>query len=314
VILVTGGLGSIGSHTAQALVDMGEQVVVTAHRNTSPPSFLEGRVAVEQLDVADLDALRAIGERHEITAIVHLAAVGLEEPEPLAFMRRNTTILLNALAVAREWEVRRFAVASSIGSYIGTPGPRWSEAQPLAPAGFPNDIVAFKRSAEVITSQVLRPTGVEPVILRIGTIWGPLGLPDSPFFAIPRLISAAVLGEDPDLTPPRPPAFADEGGDRCYVKDCGRAIALLMSADTLNHEIYNVSSGRPVANREFVAAINAALPGAQATLPAGRSPGAPPEDPYLDVTRLTEDTGYRPSFDVQSAVTDYVAWLQENER
>ena len=43
--------------------------------------------------------------------------------------------------------------------------------------------------------------------LRIGTIWGPLGLPDSPFFALPRLLSAAVWGEDPDLTPPRPPAY-----------------------------------------------------------------------------------------------------------
>jgi len=93
---------------------------------------------------------------------------------------------------------------------------------------------------------------VEPIVLRIGTVWGPLGLPDSPFVPIPRLNSATVRGEAPDLTPPRPPGFADDGGDRCYVKDCGRAIALLMRADTLRHATYNVSSGRPVANLEFV--------------------------------------------------------------
>lgn len=46
--------------------------------------------------------------------------------------------------------------------------------------------------------------GFDAVSLRIGSIWGPLGLPDSPFFALPRLLSAAVWGEDPDLTPPRP--------------------------------------------------------------------------------------------------------------
>jgi UDP-glucose 4-epimerase len=63
-----------------------------------------------------------------------------------------------------------------------------------------------------------------------------LGLPDSPFFPIPRLISATVRDEAPDLTPPRPPGFADDGGDRCYVKDCGRAIALLMRGDTLQHD------------------------------------------------------------------------------
>jgi UDP-glucose 4-epimerase len=312
MILVTGGSGSIGAHTASALADLGEQVVVTLRRAAAAPSFLEGRVDVEQADLSDLDALRAVGERHPITAIVHLAAVALEEPDAIAFMRRNTAMLLNALDVARAWEVRRFAVASSIGVYIGTPGPRWHEDLALVPAPSPNSILAFKKSAEAITPQVLQSTGVEPVILRIGTIWGPLGLADSPFFPIPRLICATVRGQDPDLTPPRPPGYADDGGDRCYVKDCGRAIALLMRADALRHDTYNVSSGRPVANREFVTAVNAAVPGAEASLRPGRSPGAPAEDPYLDITRLARDTGFEPAFDVRAGVADYVAWLQSN--
>ena len=309
-ILVTGGLGSIGAHTALALADLGEEVVVTRHRRASPPAFLEGRVAVEQADLADLEAVRAIGDRHEPTAIVHLAAVALEEPDPIAFMRRNTAMLLNVLEAARAWRVRRFAVASSIGVYIGTPGPRWHEDLALVPATAPNLILAFKRAVEAIVPQVLQGAGVEPVVLRIGTVWGPLGLPDSPFFPIPRLISATVRGEDPDLTPPRPPGFADDGGDRCYVKDCGRAIAMLMRAGTLRHDTYNVSSGRPVANHEFVSAVNAAVPGAEASLAVGRHPGAPPEDPYLDIARLTRDTGFAPSFDVRAGVADYVAWLR----
>ena len=312
MILVTGGFGSIGAHTALALADLGEQVVVTRHRRAAPPSFLEGRVAVEQADLSDLGSLRALGDRHEITAIVHLAAVALEEPDAIAFMRRNTAMLLNALEVARTWGVRRFAVASSLGVYIGTPGPRWHEDLALAPATSPNSILAFKKSVEAITPQVLEGTGVEPITLRIGTIWGPLGHPDSPFLALPRLISATVRGEDPDLTPPRPPGFADDGGDRCYVKDCGRAIALLMRAEPLQHGTYNISSGRPVANREFVAAVNAAVPGAEASLHAGRNPDAPADDPYLDTTRLVRDTGFEPAFDVQAGVADYVAWLRDN--
>lgn len=227
-------------------------------------------------------------------------------------MRRNTAMLLNALDVARTWRVRRFAVASSIGVYSGTPGPRWHEDLALVPATSPNSILAFKKSVEAITPQVLQGTGVEPINLRIGTIWGPLGLPDSPFFPIPRLISATVRGEAPDLTPPRPPGFADDGGDRCYVKDCGRAIALLMRANTLQHDTYNISSGQPVANHEFVTAVNAAVPGAEASLPAGRNPDAPADDPYLDITRLARDTGFEPAFDVRAGVADYVAWLREN--
>jgi UDP-glucose 4-epimerase len=156
MILVTGGFGSIGAHTALALADLGEQVVVTRHRKAAPPSFLEGRVAVERADLADLEALRAIGDRHEITGIVHLAAVALEEPDAIAFMRRNTAMLLNTLEVARTWRVRRFAVASSIGVYIGAPGPRWREDLALVPATSPNSILAFKRSVEAITPQVLQ--------------------------------------------------------------------------------------------------------------------------------------------------------------
>jgi len=312
MILVTGGFGSIGAHTALALAHLGEHVVVTRHRKAAPPSFLEERVAVEQADLADLDAVRAIGDRHQITGVVHLAAVALEEPDAIVFMRRNTAMLLNALEAARTWRVRRFAVASSIGVYIGTPGPRWHEDLALAPATSPNSILAFKKAVEAITPQVLQGTGVEPINLRIGTIWGPLGLPDSPFFPIPRLISATVRGEDPDLTPPRPPGFAGDGGDRCYVKDCGRAIASLMAAETLQYDTYNISSGQPVANHEFVTAVNAAIPGAEASMPPGRSPDAPADDPYLDIGRLARETGFEPAFDVRAGVADYVAWLRDN--
>jgi len=44
MILVTGGLGMIGAHTARALVDLGHEVVVTAHRRSGVPSFLAGKV------------------------------------------------------------------------------------------------------------------------------------------------------------------------------------------------------------------------------------------------------------------------------
>ena len=52
-VLVTGGLGMIGAHTAGALADLGHEVVVTAHHRTEVPSFLAGRVTVEALDVTD---------------------------------------------------------------------------------------------------------------------------------------------------------------------------------------------------------------------------------------------------------------------
>jgi UDP-glucose 4-epimerase len=58
MILITGGLGSIGSHTARALLDLGESVVLTAHRSTQLPDHLAdelgGRVVVEPQSTENL--------------------------------------------------------------------------------------------------------------------------------------------------------------------------------------------------------------------------------------------------------------------
>lgn len=315
MILVTGGLGSIGSHTARALLDLGESVVLTAHRSTRLPEFLAGepagRVVVEPLDTTDGASFLDVGKRHEISAIVHLAAGPYDTPDPVDYLRAESLGLLNALKAATEWGVRRFSVASTIGAYAGVDEVPWREEAPL-PVVAPHQIHAFKKTAELFAALVGDSAGFDAVSLRIGTIWGPLGMPDNPFFALPRLLSAAVRGEDPDLTPPRPSAYAEDATDLCYVKDCGRAIALLMLAERLDHRIYNVSSGRLVSYREVVDAINAAVPGANLTLPAGRSPDRPHAN-HLDITRLQTDTGFRPEYDVESAVPDYVEWLRRHD-
>ena len=316
MILITGGLGSIGSHTARAVLDLGESVVLTAHRSTRLPEFLadepSGRVVVEPLDTADEAAFLDIGKRHAITGVVHLAAAPHDLADPVEYLRADALGLLNALEAATAWGVRRFSVASTIGVYAGVAEVPLREDAAL-PVWAGHQIPVFKKTAELFAALAGDTAGFDAVSLRIGTIWGPLGLPDNPFTPLPRLLSAAVWGADPDLTPPRPPAYAEDATDLCYVKDCGRAIALLMLVDTLNHRTYNVSSGRPVRYSEVVAAINAAVPGAHISLPEGRNPDRPPDN-YLDTTRLQADTGFRPEYDVGRAVPDYVDWLRGHER
>jgi UDP-glucose 4-epimerase len=315
MILVTGGLGSIGAHTARALLDLGEPVVLTAHRSTRLPDFLAdepaGRVVVEPLDVTDEASLLDIGKRHEITGIVHLAVARYDLADPIEYLRASTLGLLNALKAATVWAVRRFSVASTIGAYAGLDEVPYRE-DALLPVVAGHQIPVFKKAAESFAALIGDSAAFETVSLRIGSIWGPLGVPDNPFTPLPRLLSAAVRGEDPDLTPPRPPAYAEDATDLCYVKDCGRAIALLMHAERLKHRIYNVSSGRLVRYSDVVDAINAAVPGANITLPAGRNNDRP-QDYYLDITRLSEDTGFQPEYDVERAVPDYVDWLKTHD-
>jgi nucleoside-diphosphate-sugar epimerase len=131
--------------------------------------------------------------------------------------------------------------------------------------------------------------------------------PESPFNPIPPYISAVLRGDRPQAR------YADDGEDFCYAPDAGRAIGLLATAGSLRHHTYNVSSGRTTTNRELVEAVQAVRPGRRLDLLPGRQNG-PGADPYLDITRLTEDTGFTPAFDMAAAVADYVAWRADNAR
>jgi nucleoside-diphosphate-sugar epimerase len=295
MILVTGGLGMIGAHTARALLDLGQDVVVTSHRRGEVPSFLDGKVAVESLDVTDRDAFLALGERYDVSDIVHLAG-SIPADDPVAYFRTDMTGLFNALDAARAWDVRRFAVASSLGVYIGQGESPWHEGLALPDAQLPHLIIAFKKAVEPITTHALQGTDVHPVVLRIGSTWGPLMDPESPFNFIPPYVSAVLRGETPA------PLYADDGGDSCYAPDAGRAIALLVTADRLNHTTYNVSSGQPLRNGDLADALNVPAQ------PGGRL------NPHLDITRLTTDTGFVPQYDTVEAVAHYVAWRSENPR
>ena len=96
------------------------------------------------------------------------------------------------------------------------------------------------------------------------------------------------------------------GLDLCYVKDTGRAIALLQLAEHLHYRTYNVASGRLTTNADVIDAIRTLQPGLHLELPHGTThPGNP-----LDITRLHDDTGYQPEYDTARAVSDYIAWLR----
>jgi UDP-glucose 4-epimerase len=322
MILITGGLGFIGSHVTRALLDLGESCVLVQRRPPTVPALFAGeagqRVFVEQANVADLEGFLEIGRRHKITGIVHLAGSVPWPPgadEPIDAARKAIGSLLNVLQAARDWEVERIGTASTIGVYGGTPGdPPYREDTPL-PMTAGHVIPAFKKIGELLADYVAGATGTEIISYRIGGIWGPLGRPASPFFAAPQLVHAAARGVPPDLSALRSPAYAGDGTDLCYVKDCGRAIALLQLAERLSYRTYNVSSGRPTTYRELAETISKIVPDAQIELPAGRNPDGPGRDVYLDISRIRQDTGYQPEFGTDRAVADYIGWLHAgNER
>jgi len=308
MILVTGGSGFIGSHTVRSLADLGESCVIIQRRSGAVPDYLADVLVVsEQADVTDLDTLRAVGARHRITGIVHLAGYpaprgsigGIEATEDLF---RG---FFNIVRVASEWNVRRIALASTLGVYSGVQhvGPLTEDMPVLLTA--PHPIPRAKKIGELLGEQLAEATGLEIINLRISGTWGPVGHED-PFFAAPALIHAAATRTPVDLSGLLVQPHLGDGLDLCYVKDTGRAIALLQVAEHLRYNTYNVASGRLTTNADVIDAIRSLQPGLNLELPQGATrPGNP-----LDITRLHNDPGYQPEYDTARAAADYIAWLR----
>ena len=104
--------------------------------------------------------------------------------------------------------------------------------------------------------------GFEAVIMRLAA-WGPLfHHPPSPMNVPVQMLRAALRGDALDYRTPPSRAFAEDGADIAYVKDCGRAIALLVLADKLRHSIYNIGAGTVMKNGALADAIRRLLPSA----------------------------------------------------
>ncbi|QPZ38894.1 NAD-dependent epimerase/dehydratase family protein [Paramicrobacterium chengjingii] len=309
MILITGGTGFIGSHTVRALHELGETCLLFQRSATSIPDHLaDVPVLVEQGDVTDRDAVLDVGRRHRITGIVHLAgyAEWLSGPDAAApAARRALSPLFNIIDAAQTWGVDRVSVASTIGVYGGVDaeGPLREDMPVLLSA--PHPIPRSKKISELLTEQLAEASGIEIINLRISGTWGPRGH-DDPFFAAPALVHAAARGRAPDFSAQIAQPYADDALDLCYVKDTGRAIAMLQRADTLSHRTYNIGSGRSTSNADIMTALSDVGAPVEYELPTGATSSMPP----MDIERLAKDTGFAPEYDTERAVADYLAWLK----
>jgi len=306
MILITGGLGFIGLHTAHSLLDLGEDVVLTQYRVAREPEFIRDelgkRVFIEQLDATDGEKLMEIGSRYKITGIIHMATPGLGALDAAGDYKVNMYSLINCLEAAEAWGVKRLGIASSITVYNGVNDGPFEEDMPLRTTPT-NPVEAYKKAYEITSTHYALRTGLDIALLRMGYVYGPIY--HSMGNAMSRLVHAAVKGVAPEL---RAELYEDDAQDYTYVKDCGRAVALLQVKDKLQYQTYNIGGGRAASNKEIAAAIRRHYPDAQLPMQPGAS--AQRKDPYMDLSRIKGEVGYEPEYPVHKAVDDYIAWLK----
>jgi UDP-glucose 4-epimerase len=300
MILVTGGLGFIGARTVGALLELGIACIASSHRRREPPDAVRG-AAVVALDVTDRAAVLALGERHKITGIVHLAGA---LSNPLDELRSSAAGLANILEAAQAWNVRA-VVASALGVYGGVTG-AWREDAVIPLLGAPHPISAMKKLAELYVE--LAAKSIDCIAARISGVYGPGYARAS---SVPARIAHAAAHRRPlDLTGVPWGTAPDDGLDWCYVKDCGRALALLATAPTLAHRIYNVGSGVATRNGELAQIAYRCVPDAPR---AEYAMSANPKPVFaLDIARLAAETGFTPQFTAEAGLADYIAWLAQH--
>lgn len=127
-IVVTGGCGYIGSHTAVDLIENGYDVISIDSNIRSKASILEGVKSITgkevknyQVDLTDYEATKAVFEAHpDIEGVIHFAAlksVGESVEKPLLYHRNNNESLVNILRCIRDYNVPNFIFSSSCTVY-----------------------------------------------------------------------------------------------------------------------------------------------------------------------------------------------------
>ena len=329
-VLLTGGAGYIGSHTAVELLQAGHEVVVADSLVNSHEESLRrveritGRtVAFHRADCADPDAMREVFERHDIDAVIHLAglkAVGESTEQPLRYYRNNLDALLTLCETMDAAGVRDLVLSSSATVYgdpervpitedsgLSATNPYGSTK--LFAEGILDDLAMADPRWSIVSLRYFNPIGAHPSGL-IGE--DPQGVPNNLFPYIAQVAAGRrerlnVFGDDYD-TP-------DGTGVRDYlhVVDLARGhlAAVDHLADASGHRVYNLGTGQGTSVLESLRAFERATGSPIPYEVVDRRPGDIAAC-YADPAAAVRDLDWKAVLTVDDACRDAWRWQSAN--
>lgn len=305
-ILVTGGLGHLGSWVCHELLREGKHVIATGHsfRDLSYLSEYQDRIEFYPLEILDFAAIcRLLKEKAgELEGIIHIAGLmggPFFATNPHHHIQINTMGTVNMLEACRLFDVDRFVYISS-GSIYGPRNDIPLESDPVNPGDLYS---AAKSSCEFFGLQYANEFGLDFRAIRVYFAYGPGRMPSDLY-----PLYTAVFGCLEGKTEVKLPAGADQSIDFTYVKDIARAIKLLFSADKLKHRQYNVTSGYCRTIPEIIQTVAEQI-GVRVEMEIG--PGLiMPRGPSLDHSRLKNEVGYKSEYSLEQGVTEYYDWIR----
>ena len=174
-VLVTGGLGFIGSHTVVELQNKGFEVVIIDNLSNSSEAVLKGIVAItgkkplfEKLDLREKASVHAFFKKHnDVSGVIHFAAskaVGESVKNPLLYYENNITSLVYLLQELQQKTEAHFIFSSSCTVYGQADIMPIDENAPIKPAMSPYGNT--KQIGEEIITDVAKVTNINAILLR----------------------------------------------------------------------------------------------------------------------------------------------------
>jgi nucleoside-diphosphate-sugar epimerase len=321
-VLVTGGCGFVGVNLVEALLEHGDTVVVfdAGDLPRGAARALEryrSRFTLERGSVLDAGRLDSVIGNRAVKRVIHAAAVTSgperEARDPAGIVDVNLRGTVNVLEAARRHGIARLIYVGSGAAYGESLYrlPRLYEESPSVPTTIYS---VTKHAAERMCMRLRGLWTLDIACVRLGTVIGPwerdTGVRDN-FGTHSQLAAMAVAGESAVLT------SREIQRDWVYSVDAAHALAALLHAPTLEHTLYNVSSGvtweQPIAR--WCEALSRAFPrfeyrnatdGEQANIwYTDRDRG------IMDVGRLALDAGYTPHYTMDAAYAAYIVWMKK---
>ncbi|NLP57405.1 UDP-glucose 4-epimerase GalE [Lutibacter sp. B1] len=330
-ILVTGGLGFIGSHTVVELQNEGYDVVIIDDLSNSTIDVLDKITSITgikpdyfNIDLKVKSSVQDFFKNNKIDGIIHFAAskaVGESVQKPLEYYENNIGSLVYLLQEMKATNVNNFIFSSSCTVYGQADELPITEDAPIKPAESPygntkqigEEIIKDSTKVSDIKAIALRyfnPVGAHPST-KIGEL--PIGVPQN---LIPFVTQTAarireqlsVFGSDyetPDGTAVR---------DYIHVVDLAKAhiVALqrlLKNKNKSNFEVFNIGTGKGNSVLEVIKAFEKVTGKKLNYKLVDRRPGDITAA-YADTTLATKELGWKPELTLEDALLSAWKWQE----
>ena len=301
-VIITGGLGFIGSNLAERLIKDNEVTIIDDESTGKMENIkhLESdNLKVIKGSITDLD-LTDIFKGHDY--VFHQAALpsvprSIEDPK--SSNEANITGTLNVLVAAKDAGVKKVVCASSSSVYGDTPTLPKSEDMPVNPL---SPYAITKMTGEFYCKVFQELYGLQTVSLRYFNVFGPRQDPTSQYSAvIPKFIDAILNNKSPVVY-----GDGEQSRDFSYIKHVVDANILACESDKTG--VYNIACGRRITINQLIDMINTIL-GKDIEPTYSEARAGDIKHSLADISKASL-FGYEPKSDFKQELEETIRWFR----